>query len=580
MEKTHSIKHQTILILKGLAMGAANKVPGVSGGVVAFVAGFYEEFIFSLQRFNAHAFRLLLKKEFSAFYKYVNGKFLSLLFLGMLISYFSVSKLLDYWIKHYEVYVWSVFFGMIIGSIFYIAKDFKDWKITTYSAVAIGIILGVSISFLDPATENDNLLFVFLCGIISVSGMTLPGFSGSFILILLGNYVLLLVDSVNALFDTVYELLSGDFSFYKDLYRVKMLKILVVFTFGSLVGLVTFSHVLNYILKHYKSVTTASILGFIIGSLGVVWPFKFAIFKTDSLKNTLIDSKGQPIIINYERYLPELNPETFIAIVFIILGAVIVLGLGYVELKLKPTMNNFGLIGKDISYSFSELYFTEKFKNSDIKNTKYKTFDIENIDNIKELISNENLSGLNVTIPYKQEILPFLDQLNSTSAQIGAVNCIKVMKNGTLKGYNTDYYGFKDSLKPYLQKHHTHALILGTGGASKAVAYALDRLNIKYKFVSRKPAQGQLNYTNITADVILKHTLIINCTPLGTYPNITACPNIPYFNITRRHLMYDLIYNPEVSAFLAKGQSQGATIVNGGEMLRIQAEKSWEIWNR
>ncbi|PSG86582.1 shikimate dehydrogenase family protein [Aurantibacter aestuarii] len=243
-------------------------------------------------------------------------------------------------------------------------------------------------------------------------------------------------------------------------------------------------------------------------------------------------------------------------------------------------MNNFGLIGKDISYSFSELYFTEKFKNSDIKNTKYKTFDIENIDNIKELISNENLSGLNVTIPYKQEILPFLDQLNSTSAQIGAVNCIKVMKNGTLKGYNTDYYGFKDSLKPYLQKHHTHALILGTGGASKAVAYALDRLNIKYKFVSRKPTQGQLNYTNITADVILKHTLIINCTPLGTYPNITACPNIPYFNITRRHLMYDLIYNPEVSAFLAKGQSQGATIVNGGEMLRIQAEKSWEIWNR
>jgi putative membrane protein len=580
MEKTTGIKHQTILILKGLAMGAANKVPGVSGGVVAFVAGFYEEFIYSLQRFNAHAFKLLLKKEFSAFFKYVNGKFLSLLFLGMLISYFSVSKVLDYWIKHHEIYVWSVFFGMIIGSIFYIAKDFKDWKITTYTAVAIGIILGVGISFLDPATENDNLFFVFLCGIISVSGMTLPGFSGSFILILLGNYVLLLVDAVNALFDTVYELISGDFSFYQDLYRVKMLKILVVFTLGSLVGLVTFSHALNYILKHYKSVTTASILGFIIGSLGVVWPFKFAIFKTDELKNTLVDSKGHPIILNYERYLPEFNSETALALVFIIIGVLIVMGLGYAELKLKPTMNNFGLIGKDISYSYSESFFTEKFQNSEIKNTFYKTFDIENLDDIKEMIIRESLKGLNVTIPYKQDILPYLDQLNSTSAQIGAVNCIKVMKNGSLKGYNTDYYGFKDSLKPHLLKHHTHALILGTGGASKAVAYALDRLDIKYKFVSRKPSNGQLSYENINVDMILKHTLIINCTPLGTYPNINACPNIPYFNITRRHILYDLIYNPEETTFLAKGKSQGATTINGGEMLRIQAEKSWDIWNR
>ena len=340
MEKTNTITQQAILVLKGLAMGAANKVPGVSGGVVAFVAGFYEEFIYSLQRFNANAFKLLLNREFTAFFKYVNGKFLSLLFSGMLISYFSVSKLLDYWIEHYEIYVWSVFFGMIIGSIFYIAKDFKDWKFTTYIAIAIGVIIGVSISFLDPATENDNLFFVFLCGIISVSGMTLPGFSGSFILIILGNYVLLLVDSVNALFDTFYDILSGDFSFYKNVLRVKMLQILAVFTLGSIVGLVTFSHALNYILKHYKSVTIASILGFIIGSLGVVWPFKYAIYKTDLLKNTLVDSKGQPIIINYERYIPEINIETLIALVFIVLGILIVLGLGYIETNKNTTNKN------------------------------------------------------------------------------------------------------------------------------------------------------------------------------------------------------------------------------------------------
>ena len=202
MQSTRTFKDKIFLILKGLGMGAANKVPGVSGGVVAFVAGFYEEFIYSLQKVNGKAFKLLINGRFKSFFQYINGRFLSLLFLGMVVSYFSVSKILDYLITHYELYVWSVFFGMIVGSIYYISKDFKDWNYKTYISLVIGIVLGLGISFLDPATENDNLLFVFFCGIISVSGMTLPGFSGSFILILLGNYVLLLVDSVNALYDT------------------------------------------------------------------------------------------------------------------------------------------------------------------------------------------------------------------------------------------------------------------------------------------------------------------------------------------------------------------------------------------
>ncbi|MFC5196086.1 MULTISPECIES: DUF368 domain-containing protein [Bizionia] len=329
MQSTRTFTDKIFLILKGLGMGAANKVPGVSGGVVAFVAGFYEEFIYSLQKINRKAFKLLINGRFKSFYQYINGRFLSLLFLGMIISYFSISKVLDYLIKHYELYVWSVFFGMIIGSIYYISKDFKDWNFKTYVALAIGIILGVSISFLDPAMENDNLWFVFFCGIISVSGMTLPGFSGSFILILLGNYVLLLVDSVNALFDTFAEVIQGDFSFIENAARIRMLKILTVFTLGSVVGLVTFSHVLSYILKHYKSITLATIIGFIVGSLGVVWPWKKTLFKLQTDGTALLDSSGKKIIENYERYFPEMNTETYLALVYIILGIAIVLALEF-----------------------------------------------------------------------------------------------------------------------------------------------------------------------------------------------------------------------------------------------------------
>ncbi len=327
MQNTRTLTDKIFLILKGLGMGAANKVPGVSGGVVAFVAGFYEEFIYSLQKVNGKAFKLLINGRFESFYQYINGRFLSLLFLGMIISYFSVSKILDYLIDHFELFVWSVFFGMIIGSIYYISKDFKDWNYRTFIALVLGIAIGLSISFLDPAKENDNLWFVFFCGIISVSGMTLPGFSGSFILILLGNYVLLLVDSVNVLYDTFFEIITGDFSFTENIERIRMLKVLVVFTLGSVVGLVTFSHVLSYILKHYKSTTTSIIIGFIIGSLGVVWPWKNTIYKTFEDGSFHLDSTGAKVVENYKRYIPELNTETYYAIAFIFIGIGIVLAL-------------------------------------------------------------------------------------------------------------------------------------------------------------------------------------------------------------------------------------------------------------
>ena len=335
MQSTRTFVDRLFLVIKGLGMGAANKVPGVSGGVVAFVAGFYEEFIYSLQRVNKTAFRLLLDARYKSFYHFVNGRFLSLLFLGMIVSYFSVSKLLDYFLKHYELYVWSLFFGMIIGSIYYINKDFKEWNYKTITSLTIGITVGIGISFLDPARENDNLWFVFICGIISVSGMTLPGFSGSFILILLGNYVLLLVDSVNALSATFYEIISGDFDFIHNTARLRLLKVLAIFTLGSVTGLVTFSHLLTYILKHHKSVTTSAIIGFIVGSLGVVWPWKKTIYKISEQGQILLDSKGSKIVSNYERFIPEFNGETYLAIVYIAVGIGIVLALEWYGQKTR-----------------------------------------------------------------------------------------------------------------------------------------------------------------------------------------------------------------------------------------------------
>ena len=337
MSETRTFRDRLFLVVKGLAMGAANKVPGVSGGVVAFVAGFYEEFIYSLRKINIKAFKLLINGRFISFYNYINGRFLALLFLGMIISYFSVSKLLDYFMQQKELYVWACFFGMIVGSIYYIAKDYNHWNQKTILWGIIGALIGISISFLSPAKANENLLFIFLCGIISVSGMTLPGLSGSFILILIGNYVLLLVDAVNALYDTLYEIIKGDFSFFKNDRRLKMINMLFVFTLGSVTGLVSFSHLLSYVLKHFKNITTAIIIGFISGSLGVVWPWKKTIFKTNASGNYLLDSNGEKIIQNFERYIPGFSAETGIAAGFIAMGICIILILDWYGKRTKKS---------------------------------------------------------------------------------------------------------------------------------------------------------------------------------------------------------------------------------------------------
>lgn len=313
-----------LLVLKGVAMGAANKVPGVSGGIVAFVAGFYEEFIHSLKRVNNTSLKLLFTGRLNTFINYINGRFLAAIILGMLISFFTISKLLDYLLINYKLYIWSAFFGMIIGSIYSISKRFGKWNLQSVSFLILGILVGLGISFLDPATENDNLFFVFLCGVISVSGMTLPGLSGSFILIIIGNYVLLLIDSVNALYDTFSEMITGDYSFLENSIRLRMLQVLAVFTTGSVVGMVSFSHVMSHLLKKFKVQTIAIIKGFIIGSLGVVWPWKNTIYKTASNGSFVYTRHNEKIITDYKRYIPELTPETFTAIGFIVLGILLI----------------------------------------------------------------------------------------------------------------------------------------------------------------------------------------------------------------------------------------------------------------
>ncbi len=335
MSKERTFFQKVSLFLKGLAMGAANKVPGVSGGTVSFVLGFYEELIFSFRRINLKAFKLLLNGRFRSFFGYINAQFLALIMAGSIFSYFSVSLVLDYFLVHYENYVWSWFFGMIIGAIYYIGKDFGDWNIKNSLSLIIGAAVGVSISFLTPAGENDNLWFVFLCGIIGVSGMTLPGLSGSFILILLGNYVLLLVDSVNVLFGVLTDMLSGDFSAFKDPIKTRYLKIIGVFTAGSAFGLVSISHILGYVLKRYHQIVTAVIIGFITGSLGIVWPWKEKVFRQEN-GQVLLDQNGDKIIENYNRYIPDLSmSETWISIFYILLGITLILIIDFYGRKRK-----------------------------------------------------------------------------------------------------------------------------------------------------------------------------------------------------------------------------------------------------
>lgn len=245
-------------------------------------------------------------------------------------------------------------------------------------------------------------------------------------------------------------------------------------------------------------------------------------------------------------------------------------------------MKKFGLIGHPLTHSFSANYFAEKFKKEEITDCCYQLFDIDKIEFINNLIAQHNeLIGLNVTIPYKEVVFDYLDEIDPIAKAIGAVNTITIHPTTKRKkGYNTDYYGFKKSLKPFLAIEHERALILGTGGASKAIHYALKELNIDCLFVSRNPKnENEIGYEDINKYVIQHHQLIINTTPVGTYPKVDEQPNLPYELLSDQHLLYDLVYNPSETSFIKKGKENGCITLNGLEMLKLQAEKAWEIWN-
>ncbi len=243
----------------------------------------------------------------------------------------------------------------------------------------------------------------------------------------------------------------------------------------------------------------------------------------------------------------------------------------------------FGLIGYPLSHSFSKKFFTEKFSKEGISGCQYDLFPLENINLFTNLLEqNPSLQGINVTIPYKVSVIPFLNELDEAAACIGAVNCIAVQQHDGacfFRGYNTDAYGFEESLKPLLKPHHQKALIFGNGGAAKAVKYVLEKLGISYLSVVRSPAAKTILYEQVTADLLQTHTVLINTTPLGMSPLIETFPMLPYQHLSSQHLSYDLVYNPEKTKFLELSEMQGATIKNGMEMLVLQAERSWEIWN-
>lgn len=284
---------------------------------------------------------------------------------------------------------------------------------------------------------------------------------------------------------------------------------------------------------------------------------------------------GQTDLI--QKYFYEISVTTIVLTLLFIVFFIA----RYFYLRYKK-QKNYGLIGYPLGHSFSKKYFTDKFRKEKI-NAKYFLFELEKLDNFTDLFKDKRLSGLNVTIPYKEKIIGLVDELDDTAKSIGAANVIKIdRKNKDIKltAYNTDAIGFEQSIAPFIQSYHKKALILGTGGASKAIDYVLRKMDIETQFVSRKKTDKTITYESLNKDLIKDNLIIINATPLGTFPDIESFPDIPYQYITDKHLLFDVVYNPAETIFLKKGKEQGATIINGEEMLVNQAEAAWNIWNQ
>ncbi len=311
------------LVLKGILMGTANKIPGVSGGTIAIILDFYEELINSLKKLNLKSILVLRKRGFKSFSQRINAPFLTAIFTGTIISYFSVSLLLDYLFIHYGNWVWSFFFGLIFGTAYSIWYKLPPTK-KTISLGLLGALIGLGISFLDPLPENANYFFIFFCGFISVCGMTLPGLSGSFLLILLGNYALCMVYAVNELYASLGDIIQWDFSHFSDESRQHLLTVMLLFITGSICGIVLLAQMLSHFIRKYENNTLSLIAGFLLGSLGTVWPWKLEKYLMDASGNPVRSKTGRNIINKYQRYLPEVDSELFINIGLICIGFLII----------------------------------------------------------------------------------------------------------------------------------------------------------------------------------------------------------------------------------------------------------------
>ena len=304
-------------------MGAVNKIPGVSGGTVAFITGIYEELIYSITKINFSSFKKLFKEGFISFYNEINGKFLFTVFGGLIASFFSVSLLLDLIMEKYELYIYGLFFGMILGSFYVIYNKLEKLTFRTSIALIIGFIVGMIISFADKINLGSSELIIFISGVIAISGMILPGLSGSYLLLLMGNYTLIMVDSVNSLYFSIVDLFKLDFNFIYDDERVYLLKVLFLFTTGSIFGLIFLSNILGSLFKKHKSITIALIVGFIAGSLRGVWPWK-------------IKSRELEEIDKIAVYIPEVNNDSsLLAVVYIIIGILFVVLLERFAIKIE-----------------------------------------------------------------------------------------------------------------------------------------------------------------------------------------------------------------------------------------------------
>ena len=300
-DKSLNMRNFIILCIKGLAMGAANVVPGVSGGTIALITNIYQEFIHSLKLFNTEALSLLIKGKFKELYQYLNLKFILPIFFGIIFSIISLAKLFDYLLVHFPSHTWAYFFGLVLASIYPIAKKIKKWNASIIILFTIGILIASTLSFLTPSTlENTSIFYIFLCGAIGVCGMILPGLSGSYILMLMGNYHLLMVKSINSISLFVIALLNGELNTFFKGPNGELLFYFIIFLMGSILGIILFSNLIAWVFNKYHDQTLSLLTGFVFGSLSIIWPWKKELFNFD-----ILDRHGEPLLIGYERFLPS-----------------------------------------------------------------------------------------------------------------------------------------------------------------------------------------------------------------------------------------------------------------------------------